>query len=91
MVINVKFDSLIFAEGESYVAYSPHLDVSSCGKSPEEARANLRTAVRLFLEDAQEMGTLQEILQEAGYTTGDGFARPPRLLLIESMTVSVGV
>lgn len=32
-----------------------------------EARANLQTALRLFLEEAARIGTLKEILSEAGY------------------------
>jgi len=39
----------IFKEGDSYVAYVPALDVSSCGARDEEARRNIRDAVRGFL------------------------------------------
>jgi predicted RNase H-like HicB family nuclease len=34
------------------------LDVSSCGRTKEKAFANLKEAVRLFLEEAEKMGTL---------------------------------
>jgi len=46
------------------VAYAPELDVSSCGGSPAKAKRNLLEAVRLFLEEAESMGTLGRILQE---------------------------
>jgi len=42
------------------------LDLSSCGSGEEKARANLKTAVRLFLEEAGRMRTLDRILQETG-------------------------
>jgi hypothetical protein len=50
-----------------YVAYAPELDVSSCGASSQRARKSLLEAVRLFLEEAEKMGTLEQILQELGY------------------------
>jgi hypothetical protein len=42
------------------------LDVSSCGGSKLKALKNLKEAVRLFLEEAEKMGTLEQILEEAG-------------------------
>lgn len=41
----------------------PELDVPSCGHDVEEARRNLKTAVRLFVEEAEKLGTLDEILR----------------------------
>ncbi len=43
------------------------LDVMSSGKTPGEARKALDEAVHLFLITAAEMGTIKEILEEAGY------------------------
>ena len=63
---NVYFDSLILREGDVYVSYCPQFDVSSCGDTIEEARRMLREAVRLFLEEAEKIGTLQIILAESG-------------------------
>ena len=55
-----------------YVAYVPALDVSSCGSTDEEARKNIRDAVRGFLAASAGMGTLDEILLEAGYEREGG-------------------
>ena len=57
----------IFKEARAFVAHALELDVSSCGSSKEKALRNLKEAVRLFLEEAEKMGTLQQILEEAGY------------------------
>ena len=62
-----SFDAHIFKEGETYVAYVPALDVSSCGSTDEEARRNIRDAVRGFLAASASLGTLDEIVEEAGY------------------------
>jgi hypothetical protein len=71
------FDLHIFKEGASCVAYVPALDVSSCGASGDEARCNIRDAVRGFLASTADMGTLDEILQEAGYERdGDKWRAP---------------
>jgi predicted RNase H-like HicB family nuclease len=42
----------ICAEGDRYVASCPELDVASQGDSIEQASANLREAVELFIESA---------------------------------------
>ena len=64
---NLTFTQQLIKEGDVIVAYCPELDVSSCGATPEQARDNLRTAVRLFMEEAAKLGTLADILAEAGY------------------------
>jgi len=66
-MINIEFDIIVFKERETFVAYTPELDVSSCGKTVDEAKKNIKTAVRLFLEEAEKMGTLEDILIESGY------------------------
>ncbi len=84
----IKFDGIIFKEGETFIAYSPKLDVSSCGNTIDEARKNLKIAVRLFLEEAEKMGTLEVILQESGYKKTDiNVWETPRLVATELMTV----
>jgi predicted RNase H-like HicB family nuclease len=64
--MEIEFTAQIFREGRTYVAHTPELDVSSCGGTKEKALKNLKEAVRLFLEEAEKMGTLDQILQEAG-------------------------
>jgi predicted RNase H-like HicB family nuclease len=49
-MVQIDFDMIVFREGDSYVAYCPELDLSSCGRDVDAARANLKTAVRLFIE-----------------------------------------
>lgn len=41
-------------EGDGFVALCPEIDVVSQGDTVEEAKANLREAVELFLECASE-------------------------------------
>ena len=86
---DISFTVHMFKEGKMYVAYVPELDVSSCGATDEEARKNIRDAVRGFVETSEEMGTLAEILEEAGYErTGDKW-RAPEFVSLDRLTLSV--
>jgi predicted RNase H-like HicB family nuclease len=85
----IEFDAIIFQEGKTYVAHCPELDVSSCGRDVDEARRNLKTAVRLFVEEAEKLGTLEDILKEAGYQCmTDGAWKSPRIVSTEVMSLS---
>jgi predicted RNase H-like HicB family nuclease len=46
------FTAILEKEGDLYVALCPDLDVASQGTTVEEATANLKEAVELFLECA---------------------------------------
>jgi len=86
---DISFTIHLFKEGTAYVAYVPELDLSSCGATDEEARKNIRDAVHGFLETSQKMGTLAEILQEAGYEQiGDSW-RAPEFVSLDRQTMSV--
>jgi len=61
-----------------YLAVCPPLDVASQGPTKEKALDNLRDAIRGFLADCFERGTLEEVLQRAGFVSArkPGFPRP---------------
>lgn len=84
-----SFDIHIFKEGDTFVAYVPALDLSSCGATDDEVRRNIREAVRGFLAVSAEMGTLDEILQEAGYEREDGHWRAPEFVSTDRLTMSI--
>lgn len=46
------YTAILEREGDLYVSLCPELDIASQGKSVEEATANLKEAVELFLETA---------------------------------------
>ena len=47
----LELSAVVRREGRLYVALCPELDVASQGKSIEEALANLKEALELYLED----------------------------------------
>jgi predicted RNase H-like HicB family nuclease len=79
-----------FKEGETYVAYVPELDVSSCGATNDEARRNIRDAVQGFPETSADMGSLDRILEEAGYRRRNGRWEAPEFVALDHETASVG-
>ena len=88
-MIQIEFGAIIFREVTSFVAHCPELDVSSCGHNVDEARRGLKTAVRLFVEEADKLGTLGDILKEAGCQRGtDDTWKSPRIVATEVMSLS---
>jgi len=88
--MRIAYSVLVFREGDAHVAYAPQLDVSSCGSSAEEAERMLQEAMGLFLEEAHRMGTLDDILAEAGYSSAQaGELRAPELVATSEATVEV--
>ena len=87
-MIKIEFDMIIFKEDTSYVAYCPELDISSCGNTVEHAKEMLKTAIRLFLEEAEKIGTLKDILEEANYKKdASGKWSPPKLVATEFVSL----
>lgn len=70
----------VWREGPTYVSYTPELDLSSCGRTVSQAKAHLREAVSLFIEEAAKQGTLEDILLEAGFEKHGKTLRPRRIL-----------
>jgi predicted RNase H-like HicB family nuclease len=66
--MKIEFTSQVFKEGRMFVAHTPELDISSCATTKTKALGNLQEAVRIFLEEAEKKGSLQQILKEAGFS-----------------------
>ena len=49
-----------------YSAVCTNLDVASQGETIEEAKENVREAVELYLESAQELGIIDNVLEKLG-------------------------
>jgi predicted RNase H-like HicB family nuclease len=79
----------IFKEGDVFVSISPQLNVSSFGDTVEEARASLREAIESFIEECQAMGTLDEVLEEAGFNRTNEDWEPRRPVLEDRISLSI--
>ena len=66
--MNSKFTAVLRREEDQYVAFTPDLDIASQGATPEEALANLREAVGLFLEFAPPQEVGERLVEDAWIT-----------------------
>jgi len=85
--MEIQFTTQIFKEGRAFVAHTRELDVSSCGGSRQKALQNLKEAVRLFLEEAEQMGTLEQILEEAGYLKRKNKLQGPKFIATQRVSL----
>lgn len=67
MLKKIIYRAEFFREGDIYVGLCPELNVSSFGDNIEDAKNSLQEAIEAFIETCEEMGTLEEILEEAGF------------------------
>ena len=66
MIEKIKFTGMLFQREGYVLSYCPELNVGSFGDTPEEAESSLSEAVSCFLKGCEELGTLEEVLEEAG-------------------------
>jgi len=80
--MEVSFEAEYWEEGGQYVARANRLNVMTCGTTRYEAEQALLEAVELFLETAQQEGTLEDVMTESGYVVVEGkwvpFSKPER-------------
>ena len=69
-----QLTATIWREGDQYVSKCPELGVASAGDTAEEALEALREAVELYLENARELGMLEDL--EATLTAPRRFSAP---------------
>jgi hypothetical protein len=80
-----------FKEGTVIIAHCVPLDVSSCGHDLQEAQHNIRDAVAGFIEACEDMGTLEEVLEESGFVKQGENWIPPSLLSTDSVDLPLAV
>ncbi len=61
-MMKVKFTAVVWEEDGTYVSKCPEIDVSSAGDTADEALANLKEAIELWLVNARELGVIDEYL-----------------------------
>jgi hypothetical protein len=81
----------VWKEGTTHIAYTPELDISSCGKTTAQAKLHLREAVSLFMEEAARMGSLGAILEESGFERRGKTYRQRPVLAREKMKLTLPV
>lgn len=79
----------ILKEGDSFVAYTPALDLSTSGDTFEEAQKNFVEAVNIFFEELIEMKTIDEVLAGLGWQKQNNIFSPP--IVVSNQTESFSI
>ncbi len=58
----------VIKEGNRFIAYTPVLDLSTSGKTYEEAKKRFDEAVSIFFEEIIDEGNAEEVLSDLGWT-----------------------
>jgi hypothetical protein len=61
---------MYFSDGKKIIAFSPALDLSTCGDTEEQARKRFIEAATIFVDEIIEMGTVEDVLTECGWKKG---------------------
>jgi len=76
-------------ETNEFVAHALPIDVSSFGATPDEAERMSSEAVQAFVESADAMGTLDDVMSDCGYVRlGQNRVKPQ--VSEEELSVAVG-
>lgn len=77
--VKANIPYFVSKEGSKFVAYSPAIDLSTCGSTEKQARKMFEEAANIFFDEIIEMGTLDDVLTECGWkkVTTDNTWSPP--------------
>ncbi len=87
MKISVRVE--VFKEEGVFVALSSELNVSSFGETIDDAKKSIKEAIEVFVEECQEMGTLEEVLEESGFLKINNCWSPRSPIAAENLAFSV--
>jgi len=87
--IKVNLPVSFLKEGNKFVAYTPVLDISTSGRTLKETQKRFSELVEIFFEELIEMGTLDEVLRNLGWTKLQAKWTPPVLVSQNSQFVSI--
>lgn len=76
-------------EGKRFIAYSPALDLSTSGKTLEEAGKHFTEASAIFFEELVRTGTVADVLGELGWQKEKKEWRSPMIVSQSSETIRV--
>jgi hypothetical protein len=89
--INFQFSLPVtfLREGKRFVAYSPALDLSTSGRTFEEAQKMFFEAAVIFFEEIAKRGTTGEVLENLGWRKIKKDWQPPMVVSQKLETVNI--
>lgn len=80
-----------FREGKYFIAHTPTLDLSTSGKTYEEAGKRFQQVLEIFFEELTEKGTLAEVLLSQGWVHKETSWLPPIPVASQMAKISIPV
>jgi len=87
--IQYSLPVIVMKEGDSFISYSPALDLSTVGESFDEAKKRFEEAVGIFFEEIIKMGTVDQALTELGWQKQDKEYFPPVIVGSQTQNFTV--
>jgi hypothetical protein len=88
-VMFVKIPVSVIKEGKKFIAYSPALDLSTSGRTYDEAKRRFAEIVDIFFEEIDKKGTTKIVLEELGWKKVKSEWQPPIVISQESELFNV--
>ena len=83
-IMFVKLPVSILKEGNRFVVYSPAIDLSTSGKTYNEAKKRFAEIVDIFFEEIDKKGSSETVLKELGWKKVQTQWQPPVIISQES-------
>ena len=80
---------MFLKEGKRFVAYTPALDISTSGKTLEQAQKRFAELAMVFLEEIVNMGTVDKVLSELGWQKLKHEWKPPVLVSKDVQKITI--
>lgn len=87
--IEAKLPLSIFKEGDQFIAYTPALKLSTSGKDFNEVNKRFLEAVNIFIEESLKRGTLEQTLEDCGWTKIKRKWSPPTIIKHTNVPIKV--
>ena len=78
--LEFKLPVSVIKEDKRYIAYTPALDLSTSGKSYNEAKKRFEEIVNIFFEEIIKKGTLEKVLHDLGWKQIKTKWSPPAII-----------
>jgi len=72
---HISLPAIVKQRTNMWISSCPCVDVFSQGDTKEEAMANLKEALSLFVETCHEMGTLEQVMKDSGFSVITGIIK----------------
>ncbi|MBI2094961.1 MAG: hypothetical protein HYT89_02205 [Candidatus Omnitrophica bacterium] len=91
--ITVKTQIPIFylKEGKHFICYTPAFDLAASGETLEDAKKSFDTSYQLIIEETVKNGTVEEMLQNYGWTKVKNKWSTPQVVGQESKDIQIPV